>query len=521
MLLPLSTRCFHLGLSAVAGWVSAFAMAPSSLWPCLFAGLSTLYWLYSKTGTGPQAFLTGFFFALGYFITGLWWIGNALLVEGNDFAWVWPISVIGLPTLLGLFTGTFLSCARMIAAPSRFAGYLVFCLFLTVSEWARGHAFTGFPWNLYGYVWADHLPMAQASYYTGAYGLTFVSVLWAALAGFLVVAQAGWRVKAALAAAAIVSIAATYSLGQSRLSGNEQKLDRRNGLVVVQPNIPQDMKWDPVAIQANFEKLMSLSRDALFAEPYPENIVIVWPETAVSPSVYTVPDNMEAIRSLLQSYKKGNAYLVTGILLRRYGENDEVSYSNSVSMLDKNLEPVGVYDKTHLVPFGEFIPFQDWIPLKPVAAFKGFEAGSGAVTLSHKTVPPFSPLVCYEVIFPDDVTALPRPDWIVNVTNDGWYGDSAGPYQHFAQTRLRAIEEGLPVVRSANTGISGVIDAYGRVIESAAIYHEAAIATYLPVALPAQPLRLSWLAGIILPLTALFLMLGLLRKRLYPPQDRL
>lgn len=504
---PLFLKCLHFASSILAGWIAAFSMAPASYWPCLFIGLSGLYWLYSRTLNGPQAFFTGFFFALGYFVTGLWWIGNALLVEGNEFAWVWPISVIGLPTLLGLFTGLYLACARIVSSPATLKGFLAFCLFLTFSEFGRGHAFTGFPWNLYGYVWADYLPMAQISHYIGAYGLTILSVFWATLAGFLIVSANGLRTKSVLAGIAVVSIMATYSFGQARLSANEQKLDRRNGLVVVQPNIAQDMKWDPVAIQANFEKTVSLSRSALFADPQPENIFIVWPETAISPATYTIPENMESIRGVLNSYTKSAAYLVTGVLLRRFNDDDTTRYSNSVSLLDKDLTPLATYDKTHLVPFGEFIPFQDWIPLKPVAAFKGFDAGKGVVTVAHESLPSFSPLVCYEVIFPDDVTAQPRPAWMVNVTNDGWYGDSAGPYQHFAQTRLRAIEEGIPIVRSANTGISGIIDPYGRVIESADIYREASIVSYIPESLPASAWRISWLLNILLPLAALILML--------------
>lgn len=504
---PLLLKMLHYALAVFAGWVAAFAMAPASYWPCLFIGLSGLYWLHSRTVNGPQAFATGFCFALGYFVTGLWWIGNALLVEGNEFAWVWPISVIGLPTLLGLFTGLYLACARIVAPPATLKGFFAFCLFLTFSEWARGHAFTGFPWNLYGYVWADHLPMAQLSYYIGAYGLTALSVLWASLAGFLVVSSNGVRMKAGLAGLTLMSLIASYTFGQARLAANEQSLDRRYGLVVVQPNIPQNMKWDPVAIQSNFEKTVSLSRAALFADPQPETIFIVWPETAISPATYTVPENLQSIRNVLQSYTQSNAYLVTGVLLRRFNDDGTTRYSNSVSLLDDSMAAIATYDKTHLVPFGEFIPFQDWIPLKPVAAFKGFEAGSGAITVTHESLPPFSPLVCYEVIFPGDVTTKPRPAWMVNVTNDGWYGDSAGPHQHFAQTRLRAIEEGIPVVRSANTGISGVIDAYGRVIESADIYREASIVTYIPESLPPSPWRLSWVFHLLLlPGTLLYLL---------------
>ena len=498
----------------IAGWVAAFAMPPASLWPCMFLGLSALYWLFSKAQTAGQAFASGFFFALGYFVTGLWWIGNALLVEGNDFAWVWPISVIGLPTLLALFTGTYLAVAWIAFPPQSFRGFLSFAFLLTLSEWARGNAFTGFPWNLYGYVWADHLPMAQSAHYLGAYGLTLVSVLWAALGGYLLVSDKSRAFKISLGTIALLSLAATYGLGQMRLNHAVTEFDKSTGLLVVQPNIPQNMKWDPVAVQENFLKISSMSKAAQFADPQPDNIFIVWPETAISPAVYTKTENIDRIRSILKSYTKSDAYLVTGVL-RRMGEGTDVKFANSVVFLNKDMSALQAYDKTHLVPFGEFIPFQDLIPLKPVVAFRGFERGKGATTVEREGVPSFSPLICYEVIFPDKVVAPAgkRPDWIVNVTNDGWYGDSAGPYQHFAQTRLRAIEEGLPVVRSANTGISGVIDPYGRVIEKADIFQEATLATYLPRPLTTSHAQWLWVGQVFLIVSGLLFMVALLLRR--------
>lgn len=498
-----------------AGWVSAFAMPPASFWPCMFAGLSALYVLFSRTETAGQAFAAGFFYAIGYFVTGLWWIGNALLVEGNDFAWVWPISVIGLPTLLALFTGTYLAVAWIAFPPKSLKGFLSFVLLLTVSEWARGNAFTGFPWNLYGYVWADHLPMAQAAHYLGAYGLTLVSVFWAAMAGYLFVSERAMAFKATLGAFAVLTLAATFVLGQMRLDNSATEFDTSTGILVVQPNIPQNMKWDPVAVQENFLKISSLSKAATFADPQPKDIFIVWPETAISPAVYSRSENIDRIRTILQGYKQSEAYLVTGVLRRMGGEKNDARFANSVVFLNKDMTALQAYDKTHLVPFGEFIPFQDLIPLKPVVAFRGFERGTGAMTVERNGSPAFSPLICYEVIFPDRVVATKgkRPQWIVNVTNDGWYGNSAGPHQHFAQTRLRAIEEGLPVVRSANTGISGVIDPYGRIIEKADIFQEATLTTHLPRPLPDSQKRWPWAGQAALVFASLCLMAGLLVRR--------
>jgi len=470
------------GLACIlSGWIAAFAMAPVSCWPLMFVGISGLYWLYTHCEKPMHAWLAGFLFALGYFVTGLWWIGNALLVDGNDFRWVWPISVIGLPTLLGLFTGTYLAIARMISDPRTLKGMITFAFFLTVSEWTRGHAFTGFPWNLYGYTWADTLPMAQGFYLFGAFGMTFITLLWAATPGLMLVHTKPWNRKGRLAIPVILTMLMLFLWGQNRLADNPTKYDPGTGIVVVQPNIAQTMKWDPKAVQDNFDKIISLSKGATFNDPQPRSVFVVWPETAIGPSVYTVGANVDLMQKVLKSYK-GDSYLVTGILKRDEDASGNITFSNSIAFLDNQIELLNQYSKTHLVPFGEFIPFQKWIPLKPVVEYKGFEPGKGATTFTKANVPPFSPLICYEIIFPDQVTPKSgvRPQWIVNVTNDGWYGDSAGPHQHFAQTRLRAIEEGLPVVRSANTGISGIIDPLGRVIDQGDIFHEATIVSLLP-----------------------------------------
>lgn len=498
---PVLKKILFCAACALSGWVAAFAMPQVSFWPCLFAGLSFLYVLYARTSGAGGAFAAGFFFALGYFVTGLWWIGNALLVEGNEFAWVWPISVIGLPTLLALFTGTFLANARMMADPRTGSGFAAFALMLTLSEWARGNAFTGFPWNLYGYVWLDHLPMAQAAHFIGAYGLTILSVIWSSAAGFLFIATMNRKNKVAAGIVCLLSLGLTWFLGQMRLDRTPMAFDKKNMVVVAQPNIPQDMKWDPVEIQTNFLKIVSLSRSAALPDnPPPENVFIVWPETAISPTVYTVRENMDRMRQMLESYAGVNSYLVTGVLRRDTQDPDNISYANSVIYLNKQLSALEIYDKYHLVPFGEFIPFQKWIPLRPVAAFKGFKRGTGATTIERSGTPAFSPLICYEVIFPDEVVNKfqPRPRWIVNVTNDGWYGDSAGPHQHFAQTRLRAIEEGLPVVRSANTGVSGVIDPLGRVVEKIEIFQEGTIVSRLPLPLENRYPFWPWSVQVIL-----------------------
>jgi apolipoprotein N-acyltransferase len=507
---PTLSKILFCAACVLSGWIAGFAMPPVSFWPALFVGISALYWLYGKTNTPLQAFATGFCFAIGYFVTNLWWIGNALLVEGNDYAWVWPISVIGLPTLLALFTGTYLSIARMYAPAHTLKGFLAFAFFLTLSEWTRGNAFTGFPWNLYGYVWADHIAMAQSFALFGAYGVTFLTIIWAAIVGFILHAKLPVQKACLYIGFLALNMAAVYAWGAHRLDNNPTTFDNKTGVVVVQPNIAQTMKWDPVKIQENFEKTIRLSKGAQFAGAEPENIFIVWPETAISPQIYMRPENVETMRSMLASYST-NSFLVTGILKRDDDGPDPV-FANSIAFMNKDISSVSFYKKSHLVPFGEYIPLQKWIPLKPVAAFRGFEPGDGATLMSYNSdTPAFSPLICYEVIFPDKIVnkVQPRPHWIVNVTNDGWYGDSAGPHQHFAQTRLRAIEEGLPVIRSANTGISGVIDAYGRILEKADIFENGAVTSYLPTIVDNKSAYWPWAMQPILLIIGIIMMISL------------
>jgi apolipoprotein N-acyltransferase len=474
-------------LSALIGIGCAFSMSPTSIWLLMLLGMGGLYWLFSKTKSPLDAFGLGFFFAQGYFVTGLWWIGNALLVEGNEFAWVWPLSVIGLPTLLALFTGLYMAITRMLGDPVKLTSFLGFVVLLTFSEIARGYAFTGFPWNLYGYAWSQHLPMAQGFAIFGAYGMTLLTIFWGAGLGFLAL-QKNARFMVSFFAVIAISMLSIAGGGAFRLSKDYDGYDLSTWVAVVQPNIEQSMKWDADKIDENFQKLLFPETSFLGTKERPENILIIWPETAIFPSIYNKPENLDRIRDMMTRFENHfppepvSTYLITGVL-RRETKDDKTTFHNSVVMFNESMSAVDIYDKTHLVPFGEFIPFQDIIPLTPVAQFNGFERGDGVTTIARDTVPPYSPLVCYEIIFPGkvaDMSSTPKPRMIVNVTNDGWYGDSAGPHQHFDQSRLRAIEEGLPVLRSANTGVSGIIDPYGRVLQSLPIGDHGVIWSTLP-----------------------------------------
>lgn len=469
-------------LAFAAGVIGSYAMAPTNLWFLIFVSLSFFYILYAQGLNAWGAALLGFFHALGYFMAGLWWIGNALLVEGNEFAWVWPISVIGLPVLLSLFSGVAAGCAFTLAPPRSARGFLTLVACLALAEWVRGHIFSGFPWNMAGYAWGQTLPVAQTVSLIGIYGLSALTIFWAALGGFLYIGKSTQLHKTLLLVAAGATLIGSAGYGALRLKHNPTAYDDTMQFQIVQPNIKQDMKWAPEEIVPNFEQHLRLSvrqdganDDAVTA--------ILWPETAVPPIMTENETARDHIEKMLATHK-GKAYLLTGILQRTEDENGRRQYHNSLGIFTADGKMENVYSKTHLVPLGEFIPFQEWIPIKPVVEFSGFEPGDGPSNIAYRDLPAFSPLICYEIIFSGDVVdshAKEQPRWIAAVTNDAWYGLSAGPHQHFQHAIFRAIEEGLPVARSANTGISGLTDAYGRVISKIDLYEEGVILSPLPL----------------------------------------
>lgn len=481
--LPLPVKAFW---AFAAGAVMVAAMPPWCIWPVLFIGLSAFYLLLSTVKTVRAAFGFGWLFGFGYFVAGLSWIGNALLVEGNEFAIFWPLAVAGLPVLLALFTASAAAFSVRLVPLNSFAGYLFFCGSLMIFEWLRGHAFTGFPWNLYGYAWAETLPMAQLASIGGIYWLSLATCLWATLPGFLLV----WRHRRALKLFLVILLMAdmggAYLWGAHRLEAHPPAFHDNILVKVVQPHIPQADKWNPAKRAENFEKLLSLSGPGT-ANAFAHTLVI-WPETAITSHALQDSTARNAIKAVLRGYEN-NVYLLTGIMRVEAGDGDKRKYYNSLATYDRQLEPVHIYDKSHLVPFGEYIPFQRYIPLEPVVKFSGLEKGAGPQTLPLPGPDiTFSPLVCYEIIFSGAITATQnRPDFIVNVTNDAWYGDSGGPRQHFVMAQFRAIEEGIPVIRSANTGVSGIIDPAGRIIARIRLGEYAQNSVKLPKTLAERP----------------------------------
>lgn len=460
---------FRMVLAGLAGVGLSFIQAPYGFWFLLFPCFGLFYFLYTATNNKKQAFFTGFFFAFGYFVVSLNWIGNALLVEGNDYKWAWPLAVVALPILLSLFTALYVTIAHILFKKNTLSSFIGFCTLLALSEWVRGYAFTGFPWNLYGYGWASVLSIMQSLSLFGPYGLTFLTVIWGASLGFVATKSSG---KIIVVSFTLLSLIAVYEFGIFRLAGAKLSFVDDVAIHIIQPNIKQEDKWNPYKIRDNFEKLVTLSK----IEKRAQKNIIIWPETALPPAFL----KSAAVHERIESVLGRDSILLTGALKM---SSAPLAYYNALMLWDDQNKMTHLYSKTHLVPFGEYIPFQKYIPLEPVTNFSGFERGAGAQTINISGYPSLSPLICYEIIFPHQAVSKsqPRPDYILTITNDAWYGDSPGPYQHFQQARFRAIEQGVPVIRAANTGISGLIDSYGRVIKQAGLMRGATITAQLPV----------------------------------------
>lgn len=445
-------------VSALAGAISSFSMAPYNIWPLLFLGLGALFVVQTTFVKKHHAFISGWVFGFFYFVSGLSWIGNALLVEGNEYVWAWPLAVSGLPAILAFFPALACYAAKHLFAGNRLPFYFGLAALLSLSELARGHIFTGFPWNLYGYTWANNLPVIQILHIGNVYWLTAITIFWGLAAGYIYLHRHTPKIIATILLAVVFTISCTHIYGTMRLSQKETDTNPDITVHLVQPNVDQADKWKRAEMPEHFERLLELSKPKGDQSQTTLTTLIIWPETATN---YLFLDNefmLSRIRDILSLYKN-EVFLITGALLR-----DENGHpSNSLLVLDRNADIKHRYNKSHLVPFGEYIPFQKWIPLKTVSGFSGFERGHGPEVIHINNNFSFSPLICYEILFPSNtIPADQKADAIINLTNDGWYGQSAGPYQHYLKARYRAIEQNSPVIRSANTGISGVFDGYGR-----------------------------------------------------------
>ncbi len=473
-------RALHRWLTTRNAWQSALVLfaagalmtlgfAPTHCWPVIFISLPVFYWVMDVAHTRKQKIWRAFFFGYGYCMAGTWWIGNALLIDAADFGWMLPFSIFGLSAVMAvwfLLFGFFHHLLRARMTP------ILFAVLWVVVEYLRSFGIFGFPWNLAGYMALASLPFAQLASVIGTYGLSLLVVL-LGLLPLVWVADQSRRAKWLQTALVVVIAGGCFCYGSERLDA--PTASTKTFLRLVQPNIPQSLKGTHEGQQMAIDVLGKLS---VGTPGGPKPDAVIWPETAYP---FTLRSGEHAPMPPLK-------LLVTG-MVRAENIRPYLKIWNSLAVLDSGGLPLAMYDKHQLVPLGEFVPLRDLLPLRKITAGDiDFSRGEGPRTITVPGLPPFSPLICYEAIFPQfavDETA--RPEWMLNVTNDAWYGDSPGPYQHFEAARMRAIEQGLPLVRAANNGISAVIDPYGRVISALNLNQRAFMDARLPAPVAAPP----------------------------------
>lgn len=510
-------------IALAAGASGALALPPLDLWPLVVVPMTVAVWLIDgAVGTSAwrrfrAAFAVGWWWGFGFFLAGLWWLGAAFLVEADKFAWAMPLGVVALPAFLAIFPAAAFGCARL-AWPGGAGRILVLAAMLALSEWLRGHVLTGFPWNVYGMMLAGEIHLAQAASLVGLYGLTLFAVAIGAAPAVLGTARtpAGRSLPPLLALAALASL---FAFGYWRVPAAPAPLVAGVKLRLMQPNLPQDAKFNGNNGAAILERYLALSDRATSpTTPGLQSVThLIWPESAFPFLLGRTPGALSRIGAVLPP----DVTLITGAA--RAGEmlpgESRPPIYNAIQVVNDEGVILASYDKVHLVPFGEYLPPVLDTLIRGVGLSQfvsipgGFAAGSARAPLAIKGLPTAAPLICYEAVFPGEVAARgPRAGFFLNLTNDGWFGQTSGPYQHFAQARLRSIEEGLPLVRVANTGISAVVDAYGRTVASLSLGVEGVLDSGLPRAGPVTPyarLGDSLFAGLVL----LFLAVSRFRAR--------
>jgi len=476
------------GLAFLLGALAAAALPPVYAVPVLAISFSGLVLMMDRTPRPLAAVALGWCFAFGYFVAGIYWVANALLSVAATFGWVLPFAIVGavggLSALLAVFPAGAVGLARVLwpAGPAR---VLVLALCWTLFEWLRGWVLTGFPWNLVGYSWAFSDAMNQFAALTGIWGLSLVTVIAAAMPAMLVDwagrtsgAAAPPRSPAALGciAVSLALLVAIWIGGSVRLGGAHDSMVAGVRLRLVQANVEPGEKASGDRGADVLRRHLSLTRET---PGYDKVTDVVWSETAEPYPLERFPD----VRMAVAAVAPENGLLITGVLRTDSASGPVNEVWNSMAVVDRTGRMLDSYDKFHLVPFGEYVPLHQALPFisKFTPGIMDLSAGPGPRTLRLPGLPPVGPLICYEAIFPGQVVdSGDRPQWLLNITNDGWYGVSAGPYQHFVSARLRAVEEGLPVVRAANTGISGSIDPYGRVLAQTRLGETAVLDVDLP-----------------------------------------
>lgn len=465
------------GLIALGlGGVAALGQAPWGAWPVTVVALAALMALVARSTSARAGFWAGWLAGTAHFALCLAWIVEPFLIEPERHGWMAPFALVFMAGGLALFwaVAAGLATASVRAPVARvwaFAGAFV------AFEAVRGYIFTGFPWALSGHIWIG-TPMDQSAALGGALMLSAWALgLAAALATAALRAAAGRILRAGVVAGAgVLALASAWGWGAARLA---QPVPLGTGVPIrlVQANVPQHLKWQPDLVMEFFNRHLDLS--AAPGETVPQ--LVIWPESAAP---FLLNDAGSGLRMIAEA---AQAPVVFGVDRRARTEDGLVQYFNSLAMIDTEGQIMAQYDKHHLVPFGEYVPLVAYLPgdWRGLAArvLSGYAPGPGPRVIDLGAAGRVVPLICYEAVFARSLHTEERPDWILQITNDAWFGTRSGPFQHLAQAQLRAVETGLPLVRVANTGVTAVIDPMGRIVASLGLGERGFLDSTVPGAL--------------------------------------
>lgn len=464
-------------LCFLVGAATALAFAPTDCWWLLPITIPLFYLLLDSAAGRRHGLGRGFAFGYGFFMAGTWWIANALAVDVEKFGWMIPLSVGGLSAVMALWFALLGWLVWWKRSGDAYTDVLRFLILWVVVEYVRTLGMFGFPWNLLGYTALVSDRVSQLGALTGVYGLSFLVGACALLPVVWIKPGISERNRMIYSAVTLIALIIIYGYGMARTPSDIAYTDTR--VRVVQGNIPQSLKWSP---EGRLESIRIHGELSTMQTNGPTPEIIVWEETALPFTLY--PNSVWPSR--VSGMLPPRSTLITGAV-RADDSGRDIKVWNSAVVISPDGQWSTSYDKHQLVPFGEFVPLRNVLPLEKITPGNtDFSRGKGPQTLRSGNIPPFSPLICYEIIFPwITLDKTDRPEWLVNVTNDAWYGDSPGPHQHFTMSRMRAIEQGLPLVRAANTGISAIIDPYGRPIRMLNLNERGIIDQALPKPLAA------------------------------------